>query len=202
MNCLTCESGLNFYQKSKNCLKCPTFVNFNQTDCLSVIPKGYYIEDRQLGTIGKCYNLCETCDKGPSKTNNNIISMNCKTCLYENKSLKLSDGECPAAPGKRKGDEKKEDEIEVDEPQKITLLVFTIITCAVLAVLIIGVIIFLTCYNMRANKRKENNNDYFNIGGKDIPFEDENNSNINKRNRNRNYNNNDNDNDNNNFAIN
>jgi hypothetical protein len=203
MNCLTCESGVNFYQKSKNCLKCPTFVNFNQTDCLPIIPKGYYLEDRQLGIIGQCYSLCETCDKGPSKTNNNLISMNCKTCLYENKSLKLSEGECPAAPGKQKEEgEKKEDEIEEDDAPRITLLIFTIITCAVLAVLIIGVIVFLICYNMRANKRKENNNDYFNIGGKDIPFEDENNNINNKRNYRNNDNDNDNDNDNNNYEIN
>ena len=203
MNCLTCESGVNFYQKSKNCLKCPTFVNFNQTDCLPIIPKGYYLEDKQLGIIGKCYSLCETCDKGPSKTNNNLISMNCKTCLYENKSLKLSEGECPAAPGKQKGEgEKKEEEIEEDDAPRITLLIFTIITCAVLAVLIIGVIVFLICYNMRASKRKENNNDYFNIGGKDIPFEDENNNINNKRNYRNNDNDNDNDNDNNNYEIN
>jgi hypothetical protein len=83
MNCLTCESGVNFYQKSKNCLKCPTFVNINQTDCLIILPKGYYVEDQELGTIGKCYSLCETCVQGPTKTNNNLISMNCKTCYMK-----------------------------------------------------------------------------------------------------------------------
>jgi hypothetical protein len=49
---------------------------------------------------------------------------------------------------------------------------------------------------MRSSKRKENNNDYYNIGGKDIPFEDENNNN------NNNNNDNDNDNNNNNYEIN
>ena len=109
--------------------------------------------------------------------------------------MKLSEGECPAAPGKEKGDNEKKEE-EIDEAPRITLLVFTIIICTVLAVLIIGVILYLICYNMRSSKRKENNNDYYNIGGKDIPFEDENNNNNNNNNIN------DNDNDNNNYEIN
>jgi len=186
MNCLTCESGVNFYQKSKNCLKCPTFVNINQTDCLPIVPKGYYIVDRSLGIIGKCHELCQTCSEGASMVNGKL-SMNCKTCLYEDKSLKLNEGECPAAPGKESGDNEKKEE-EMDDGQKITILTFTIATCAILAVLIIGVIIYLICYNRRFNKRKENNNnnDYFNIGGKNIPFEDENNNN---NNNNDNYNN-------------
>jgi hypothetical protein len=195
MNCLTCETGVNFYQKSKNCLKCITFVNFNQTDCMLLIPKGYYLEDKKLRTVGKCYDLCETCEEGPTIENNNLISMNCKTCLYENKSLKLREGECPAAPGNQKGDSEKKEE-GIDEGQKKTILVFTFIICGVLVVLIIGVILFLICYNMRSGKRKENNNDYYNIGGKDIPFEDENNNNKNY------YNDNDNNNNNNNFPIN
>ena len=72
----------------------------------------------------------------------------------------------------------------MDEGHNITLLVFTIIICSVLAVLIIGVIVYLICYNMKSNKRKKNNNDYYNIGGKDIPFENENINNNNENNNN------------------
>ena len=177
MNCLTCESGVNFYQKSKNCLKCPTFVNFNQTECLAILPKGYYIENKNLGIIGKCHELCQTCDKGPTMANG-VLSMNCKTCLYEDKKAKLKEGECPAQPGKGTDyDKEEEDEKETIKTQKNVILIFTIIICTVLAVLIIAVVICLACYNSRSQEVKANNTDYYNIGGKNIPFEDENNNN-------------------------
>ena len=180
MNCLTCQSGVNFYQKSKNCLKCPTFVNFNQTDCMLLIPKGYYLDDKKLRTVGKCYNLCETCEEGPTMSNG-VLSMNCKTCLYENKGGKLKEGECPPIPGKRSDDKSEEEKVEIKK-QKNVLLVFIIIVCAALVLLIIGVIIYLACYNSRAQEIKANNTDYYNIGGKNIPFEDENNNNNNNNN--------------------
>jgi len=181
MNCVTCESGVNFYQKSKNCLKCPTFVNINQTDCLPIVPKGYYIIDRSLGIIGKCHELCQTCSDGPT-TVNGVVHMNCKTCLYEDKGLKLKEGDCPATPGKET-DTKKDDEEDI-KTQRSVLLVFTIIICTILAVLIIGVIVYLFCYNSKSQELKANNTDYYNIGGKNIPFEDENNNNNNNNNNN------------------
>ena len=182
MNCLTCESGFNFYQKSNNCLKCPTYVNFNQTECLQVLPKGYYIEDKNLGIIGKCHDLCQTCDKG-STIVGGVLNMNCKTCLYENSKVKLKEGDCPAVPGKGTDYNKtEEEEKETVKTQKSVILVFTIIICSVLAVLIIGVIIFLTCYNRSFQDGKANNTDYYNIGGKNIPFEEENNDNNNNNN--------------------
>jgi hypothetical protein len=185
MNCLTCESGVNFYQKSSNCLKCPTFVNFNQTDCLITVPKGYFIEDRNLGIIGKCYDLCATCDKGPIYAGGMVSIMNCKTCLFESKGKTLKEGECPPSPGKGADHTKEEEEEkEVVKTQKNVLLSFTIIICAVLAVLIIGVVVFLFCYNSRSKEIKANNTDYYNIGGKNIPFEDENNNNNNSNNNN------------------
>ena len=184
MNCLTCERGFSFYQKSNYCLNCPTFVNFNQTDCLIAVPKGYFIEDRSLGIIGKCYDLCATCDKGPTYVSG-LVTMNCKTCLYEGKGETLKEGQCPPAPGKGTDHTKEEEEEkEVVKTQKNVLLTFTIIICAVLAVLIIGVIIFLFCYNSRSREVKANNTDYYNIGGKNIPFEDENNNNNNSNNNN------------------
>ena len=178
-NCLTCESGAKFYPETKNCLKCPTFVNYEQTGCLLIIPNGYYLKDKQLGTIGKCYDLCETCNKGPSKSKE-ILSMNCLTCKYENKALKLSEGQCPETPGTGEEDE---DDSEV-KTKKSVIFIFTIIISIVLAILIIGVIIYLFCCKSKTEEIKANNTDYYNIGGKNIPFEDENNNNNNNNNNN------------------
>ena len=43
MNCLSCEDDYNFYDKSKNCLKCPKYVNYEQTYCIDQIPTGFYL---------------------------------------------------------------------------------------------------------------------------------------------------------------
>ena len=63
MNCLTCKNNFKFYKKTKNCLNCKKYVNYEQTGCIDEIPEGYYLEDSNLGTIGKCHELCKTCEK-------------------------------------------------------------------------------------------------------------------------------------------
>ena len=94
MNCLSCSKEFIFYNKSKNCLKCPNFVNYNQTQCVSSIPEGYYISNKVLGIIEPCYSLCKSCSKGP--TNDTTFHMNCDVCLYENKNfIPFETGDCP-----------------------------------------------------------------------------------------------------------
>ena len=98
MNCLTCENDLNFYNKSKNCMKCPKYINFEQNECIETIPDGYYLDNKALGTIRECYYLCETC-KGGLYIINSIFYMNCLTCLYTNsKYKKTNEGDCPNSP--------------------------------------------------------------------------------------------------------
>ena len=95
MNCLSCETDLKYYNLSNNCLNCEKYVNYEQNECIDEIPEGYYLEDKDLGTLGKCYFLCKTCSAGPY-TKNNHLHMNCDTCLFENKSFRpIFQGDCP-----------------------------------------------------------------------------------------------------------
>ena len=96
MNCLSCEEDYNYYYKSQNCLKCPNYVNYMQTECIDKIPEGYYLLDENLGTIEKCHELCKTCNAGPFTDDDDNFHMNCITCLYEQKDFipDLS-GDCP-----------------------------------------------------------------------------------------------------------
>ena len=95
MNCLSCTNEFIFYNKSKNCLNCPNYINYAQTQCISSVPEGYYVLNKTLGLIEPCYHLCKTCSKGPVNINNTFY-MNCDICLYENKSfIPLVHGDCP-----------------------------------------------------------------------------------------------------------
>jgi hypothetical protein len=99
MNCLSCEEEYNFYDKSKNCLKCPNFVNYEQTDCLDKIPEGYYLLDKRLGTIEKCNEYCKTCSEGEYYDKDDNFYMNCDTCKYESTSfVPKHEGDCPTSP--------------------------------------------------------------------------------------------------------
>ena len=78
MYCLSCKEGFNFYKTSSNCLKCPKYINYEQTECIDSIPEGYYLQNKELGILGKCHHLCKTCDGPPT-----IFGMQCTECLYE-----------------------------------------------------------------------------------------------------------------------
>ena len=98
MNCLTCDYNLKFYNRSNNCLNCSKYVNYDQNECIDTIPDGYYLEDEELGSLGKCYYLCKTCTAG-FYYKNNYLHMNCKTCLYKNKNFKpMFENDCPDTP--------------------------------------------------------------------------------------------------------
>jgi hypothetical protein len=77
-------------------LSCKNYVNYEQKECIDTIPDGYYLKDKDLGIIDKCHELCKTCEEGP-KTTMDHVYMNCKTCLYKNKSFKPKyEGDCPS----------------------------------------------------------------------------------------------------------
>ena len=95
MNCLSCDNDFKFYNKSKNCLNCPKYVNYEQNNCIEAIPEGYYLEDKIYGILGKCHPLCKSCREGPLIINSEL-HMNCETCLYENKNYEsIYQGNCP-----------------------------------------------------------------------------------------------------------
>jgi len=53
MNCLSCENEFKYYNVSKNFLNCEKYVNIQQNECLDKIPEGYYLENKELGTLWK-----------------------------------------------------------------------------------------------------------------------------------------------------
>ena len=63
-------------------LNCENYYNFNQDECITEIPKGFYLNDSILKTIDKCHNDCQTCDK-KNATNNT----NCNSCKDNSKYL-------------------------------------------------------------------------------------------------------------------
>ena len=77
MNCLSCKDNTyKFYPKNRNCLKCPKYVNYEQTECIEEIPDKYYLYNSTFGTIEKCHELCSKCSNGPTEN-----SMNCDYCI-------------------------------------------------------------------------------------------------------------------------
>ena len=86
MNCISCrEKNYLFYPKNKNCLNCPKYVNFEQTECINEIPDGYYLSDPSYGIIEKCNEYCSKCSNAQTLNN-----MNCDYCI-EGYYLKLDD---------------------------------------------------------------------------------------------------------------
>ena len=91
MNCLSCKPGYQLYE-STNCLSCPKYVNYDLTECLDKIPNGYYLQDPKMRTLGKCHELCKTCNEGPE-----LWSMNCLECKYINPNYTpVNEGDCPS----------------------------------------------------------------------------------------------------------
>ena len=166
MNCKSCHNLYKFYENSTNCLKCSKYVNYLQTECIDVIPDGYFLVDNNLGTIEKCHDLCKTCKNKPIEINNQI-HMNCDTCLYENKNnIELIEGNCPEAPS--------------GEGSNNNLLFLILIIIGILVLLFGIFIIRRKCHICKQNKNNDkNNDDYENMEGKNIPLEDEKNEKIN-----------------------
>ena len=62
-----------------NCPKFDLYFNYEKTDCISTIPKGYYLQDAENKILGKCHENCEECEGGPDENNNN-----CEKCPNTN----------------------------------------------------------------------------------------------------------------------
>ena len=95
MNCLSCDEtkGYQFFQKSSNCLNCKylnKIVNFAQTECISKVPDGYYLNDTDKNTIDECHKNCVKCSGPPIKVGN-IENQNCITCQH---GLYFKNGNC------------------------------------------------------------------------------------------------------------
>ena len=117
MNCLSCENDFKFYNRSNNCLNCPQFVNFNQNECINEIPDGYFLEDEELGSLGKCHYLCKTCNAGPYIDNFNDYHMNCKSCLYSNRKFNpIFEGDCPDSQETEDSDIPLDGKCPIDKP--------------------------------------------------------------------------------------
>ena len=170
MNCLTCHNLYKFYEKTKNCLKCPKYVNYLQTECLDTIPDGYYLSDEIYGIIEKCHSLCKTCETGP-KTINGVFHMNCKTCLYQSNSKALIEGNCPQSSEKKDIDDKPNDNRRKGKKSNDPPFIWISIILVILILVVISIMIYMKC--KKRNNNRIRNTDYYNFGGKNIPFEDE-----------------------------
>ena len=152
MNCLSCENNLNYYIKSTNCLKCDYYINYLQTECIKVIPDGYYLSDKNLGIIEKCHDLCKSCNK-KSEIINNEIHMNCLSCLYNNKNFNPKyEGDCPN---------------EDNNNNSFMWIVPFVVFILILFVLVIIYIIY------KRKKKQFNDDDYNNLKGTNISMEEE-----------------------------
>ena len=59
---------------------CNYFYNYEQTECISDIPKGYFLNDTNHKTIDKCHEDCETCIQKYTLNNTNCLS--CKNSKF------------------------------------------------------------------------------------------------------------------------
>ena len=171
MNCITCIEGFKYY-KSTNCLNCEKYVDYSQIKCIENIPDGYFLENKQLGTIGKCHDLCKTCKNYPY-LENNIIHMNCESCLYKNEKFKSNiEGNCPDSENKN-----------VDEKNKNYFNLNKYLLWSIIGVffVIIAIILIIACvkYDCKCKicKKKVNihaaTSDYYGFHKNDIPMEED-----------------------------
>lgn len=178
MNCLSCHILYKLYDKTKNCLKCSKYVNYEQTGCIDTIPEGYFLSDSKDGIIDRCYSLCKTCSSAAEKFNNDI-HMHCDSCLSQD-NYKLVDGNCVELTEDEKKAQKDKTNNEPEKRETSSnnyLAIWISILLVIIIIIVIGIIIYKKRGGKFGFKKTKNNTDYFNIGGKNIPFEDENNIN-------------------------
>ena len=70
------------------CKQSNKYSNYAQTECIDIIPDGFYCNDTTKNTINKCHDNCKTCSQGGTNTNNN-----CLTCQNVGKKY-YSSGNC------------------------------------------------------------------------------------------------------------
>ena len=163
MNCLSCKNDFKFYKKTKNCLNCPKFVNFEQTGCIEEVPEGYFVEDENLGTIGKCNELCKTCEKG-EETIEEKIHMNCKVCKFSNNSyIPEFEGNCPDGDEEKKDDEDGKKGDENDGGSSYLWILYASIALIVIIVLIILIRKYLQVHKSNGYTKMEDDSKVKNI---------------------------------------
>ena len=91
------------FEESNNCLNCPRYVSYDLKECIDEIPEGYYVKNTELKTLGKCHELCKTCDEGPE-----LWGMHCTDCKYKSERFFPEyEGDCPT--------ENYDEEVEEEE---------------------------------------------------------------------------------------
>jgi hypothetical protein len=73
----SCPKRTNTIKHDNVCydLNCEKVYNFDETQCLSEVPEGYFLNDTNLKTIDKCHPNCRTCMMKES-----LFNTNCKSC--------------------------------------------------------------------------------------------------------------------------
>ena len=95
--------------------------------------------------------------------------MNCETCLYPNNTDIKIEGNCPFA-----------SRSEINKSKSNNLGVWISILTVVFILIIIGIIVYIKCYqNKGIIKKNKDISDYYNIDKKNIAFDDENSPGIN-----------------------
>ena len=169
MNCVSCNYGFKYYEHSLNCLNCPKYVNHLQTECIDKIPTGYFLKDKYLGTIEKCYSLCKTCE-GVEYLDSKGLHMNCLTCLYNNPNFKSDiEGNCPDNGEENTEDEKDEDKIKRNN----FAMIFGIsIGAIVIILLVIVIVLSVKCGSNKKEDLEPLTSNYKKIHG-NVPMEDD-----------------------------
>ena len=54
----------------------PNYYNYEQDDCINVVPEGFYVNNNELNTIDKCYKTCKTCNWGLTGTKQHCLACN------------------------------------------------------------------------------------------------------------------------------
>ena len=187
MNCLTCDDNkFDYYKKSKNCLNCPKYVDYEQKNCINAIPEGYFEDKKQgMGIIEKCFELCKTCQE-KEETKDGIFYMHCNICKYKNNHYKAKiEGNCPDSESdieeeeKAKEDEKTEgtgitdDKDEEDDDDNNTTLIILLVLGGIAIIAVAAIIVYKKCYHKINYKDTKTEEEYLNKEEKNIAFDDD-----------------------------
>ena len=87
VSCLSCDENSILYPESTNCLNCfarNKYINYYRNECLDYIPEGYYLDDLENKSIGKCYFSCKSCDSRGDSNDHKCTECG-ETFIYKNK---------------------------------------------------------------------------------------------------------------------
>ena len=52
------------------------YYNYDQDDCINVVPDGFYVNNNELNTTDKCYKTCATCSWDLTGTRQHCLTCN------------------------------------------------------------------------------------------------------------------------------